>query len=124
VAATSRNAQGLKNAVGVINSLQFLPLAVDLTNIDCSSESVKQTVAAFGGIDVMVNNAGYGMTGTVEETERDDVQKIFDVNVMAAIDVTRSIIPIIRRQRAGHIINISSVSGFVGAPGWSIYSAT
>jgi short-subunit dehydrogenase len=124
VAATSRNAQRLKDAVGVIDSRHFLPLAVDLTNIDCINESVKQTVAVFGRIDVVVNNAGYGMTGTVEETERDDVQKIFDVNVMAAIDVTRSIIPIMRGQHSGYIINISSVAGFVGAPGWAVYSAT
>src|SRR4030095_7554727 len=68
VAATSRNAHKLKEAVGVIDVERFLPLSVDLKNVDCIDESVQQTIAAFGNIDVVVNNAGYGMTGTVEET--------------------------------------------------------
>ncbi|HEY8929052.1 MAG TPA: SDR family NAD(P)-dependent oxidoreductase [Mucilaginibacter sp.] len=124
VAATSRNAQSLKDAVGVIDSARFLPLAADLGNVDCIDESIKQTVAAFGRIDVLVNNAGYGMAGTVEEIAGQDIRKIFDVNVMAAIDVTRRVLPVMREQRSGHIINMGSVAGFVGAPGWSVYSAT
>lgn len=124
VAATSRNAQMLKDAVGLIDTGRFLPLAVDLKNLDCIDESVKQTIAAFGGIDVVVNNAGYGMAGTVEEITGHDISNIFDVNVMATIDVTRSILPFMRKQQAGYIINIGSVAGFAGAPGWAVYSAT
>lgn len=124
VAATSRNAQTLKDAVGVIDTDRFLPLAVDLGNVDCIDESIEQTIAAFGRIDVVVNNAGYGMAGTVEETSGQDIRKIFDVNVMATIDVTRRILPIMREQKSGYVINIGSVAGFVGAPGWSVYSAT
>jgi short-subunit dehydrogenase len=124
VAATSRNAQTLKDAVGLIDTDRFLPLSVDLGNIDCIDESIQQTLAAFGRIDVVVNNAGYGMAGTVEETTRQDIRKIFDVNVMATIDVTSRILPIMREQKSGYIINIGSVAGFVGAPGWSVYSAT
>ena len=75
VAATSRNAQTLKNAVGIIDTTRFLPLAIDLNNVDCIDESIQQTFAAFGRIDVIVNNAGYGMAGTLEETEE---QKIRD----------------------------------------------
>src|ERR1035438_3961098 len=72
VAATSRNAQILKTAVGVIDSERFLPLAVDLHNLSSIDASVLQTLAAFGRIDIVVNNAGYGMAGTVEEiTEQD-----------------------------------------------------
>src|SRR4029077_8615659 len=67
VAATSRNAQTLKKAVGVIDTDRFLPLAVDLNNMDSIDESIHQTLATFGNIDVIVNNAGYGMAGTVEE---------------------------------------------------------
>ncbi len=124
VAATSRNAQKLKQAVGVIDVERFLPLSVDLNNIDSIDESVHETIAAFGRIDVVVNNAGYGMVGTVEESAEQDIRKIFDVNVLATIYVIKSMLPLMRKQRAGYIINIGSVAGFVGAPGWSVYSAT
>ena len=124
VAATSRNAQKLKEAVSVIDAERFLPLAVDLNNVDCIDESVQQTIAAFGRIDVVVNNAGYGMTGTIEEIAEQDIRNIFDVNVLASINVTKSILPLMREQRSGYIINMGSVAGFVGAPGWSVYSAT
>ncbi len=124
VAATSRNAQTLKDAVGLIDTDRFLPLAVDLNNLDCIEESIRQTITAFGQIDVLVNNAGYGMVGTVEEIVEQDIKNIFDVNVLATINVTRSVLPVMRKQKSGFIINMSSVAGFVGAPGWSIYSAT
>src|SRR5437762_8155239 len=78
VAATSRNAQALKKAVGVIDTGSFLPLAVDLNNVDSIDKSIQQTLAAFGRIDVVVNNAGYGMAGTVEEITKEDVRNIFD----------------------------------------------
>jgi len=124
VAATSRNTQKLKEAVGLIDTERFLPLAVDLQNPDCIDESIRQTVSQFGGIDVLVNNAGYGMVGAVEEIQEQDIRKIFDVNVIAAINVVKSILPQMRQQRSGYIINIGSVAGFMGAPGWSVYSAT
>jgi NAD(P)-dependent dehydrogenase (short-subunit alcohol dehydrogenase family) len=124
VAATSRTADSLTHAVGICDKTRFLPLAVDLTNIDSIQESVAQAVAAFGQIDVVVNNAGYGMAGTVEEITGQQIRDIFNINVHAAIDVTKSVLPVMRRQGAGYFINISSVAGFVGAPGWSVYSAT
>jgi len=124
VAATSRNAHALKEAVGVIDTARFLPLAVDLSNIDGIEESIQQTLTAFDRIDVVVNNAGYGMAGTVEEISEQDIRDIFDVNVLAAIDVVKVILPVMRKRKSGYIINIGSVAGFVGAPGWSVYSAT
>lgn len=124
VAATSRDAHALSQAVGLIDKDQFLPLAVDLNNLDGIDESIQQTLAAFGRIDVVVNNAGYGMTGVVEEIAEQDIRNIFNVNVLATIDVVKSVLPVMRSQRSGYIINIGSVAGFVGAPGWSVYSAT
>jgi len=124
VAATSRKAQVLRDAVGVIDAERFLPLGVDLNNPDCIDEAVKQTVAAFGRIDVVVNNAGYGMAGTVEEIEEQKIRDIIQVNLVATINVTRYVLPVMRAQRSGYIINMGSVAGFVGAPGWSVYSAT
>jgi short-subunit dehydrogenase len=124
VAATSRDAHTLSQAVGLIDKDRFLPLAVDLNNLDCIDESIQQTLATFGRIDVVVNNAGYGMTGTVEEIAEQDIRNIFNVNVLATIDVIKNILPVMRRQKSGYIINIGSAAGFVGAPGWSVYSAT
>ena len=124
VAATSRDAHSLSQAVGLIDKDRFLPLAVDLNDPDCVDGSIQQTLAAFGQIDVVVNNAGYGMAGTVEETTEQGIRDIFNVNVLATIDVVKSVLPIMRSQRSGYIINIGSVAGFVGAPGWTIYSAT
>ena len=124
VAATSRNTQALREAAGMIDTGHFLPLAVDLNNTDSIEESIRQTLAAFNRIDVVVNNAGYGMAATVEETTNQDIRNIFDVNVLASINVVKSVLPVMRQQRSGCIINIGSVAGLAGAPGWSVYSAT
>lgn len=124
VAATSRDAHALSQAVGLIDKDRFLSLAVDLNNLDCIDESIRQTLATFGRIDVVVNNAGYGMAGTIEEIGEQDIRNIFNINVLATIDVVKRVLPIMRSQRSGYIINIGSVAGFVGAPGWSAYSAT
>jgi NAD(P)-dependent dehydrogenase (short-subunit alcohol dehydrogenase family) len=124
VAATSRDAHALSQEIGLIDKDRFLPLAVDLNNVDCIDESIQQTLAAFGRIDVVVNNAGYGMAGTVEEIAEQDIKGIFNINVLATINVVKSVLPVMRSQRSGYIINIGSVAGFVGAPGWSVYSAT
>jgi len=124
VAASSRDVRTLSQAVNLIDKDRFLPMAVDLNNIDCIDESIRQTLATFGRIDVVVNNAGYGMAGTIEEIGEQDIRNIFKVNVLATIDVVKSVLPVLRSQRSGYIINIGSVAGFVGAPGWAIYSAT
>ncbi|MCS3800970.1 SDR family NAD(P)-dependent oxidoreductase [Niastella sp. OAS944] len=124
VAATSRNVQKLKEGVGIYDTDRFLPIVADLSNEDCIDESVRQTLMAFGRIDVVVNNAGYGMAGTVEEISAEDIRKLFEVNVLAALNVVKRVLPVLREQRTGYIINIGSVAGFVGAPGWSYYSAT
>jgi len=124
VAATSRNAHMLSQAAGLTDKNRFLPLAVDLNNPDSIDESIQQTLAAFGRIDVVVNNAGYGMAGTVEEIADPDIRNIFNVNVFATIAVVKAVLPVMRSQKSGCIINIGSVAGFVGAPGWSVYSAT
>lgn len=124
VAATSRNAYTLSQAAGLTDKNRFLPLAVDLNNPDSIHESIQQTLAAFGRIDVVVNNAGYGMAGTVEEIGDPDIRNIFNINVFATIDVVKAVLPVMRSQKSGYIINIGSVAGFAGAPGWSVYSAT
>jgi NADP-dependent 3-hydroxy acid dehydrogenase YdfG len=103
VAATSRDALALNQAVGLIDKERFLSLTVDLINQDSIDESIKQTLTAFGRIDVVVNNAGYGMTGTVEEIAEQEIRNIFNVNVLATINVVKGILPIMRSQKSGYI---------------------
>jgi NAD(P)-dependent dehydrogenase (short-subunit alcohol dehydrogenase family) len=85
---------------------------------------VNQAIKTFGRIDVLVNNAGYGVFGAVEEVRDLDVRQQFETNVYGALSVTRTVLPYLRRQRSGHILNISSSGGFVGFPGAGIYCAS
>jgi len=122
VAATSRNSASLIEAVG--HHTAFLPLQVDLTNDQSISEAVKSTVATFGQIDVVVNNAGYGIGGAIEELSTKEIHQSFDVNVFATLMVIKAVMPQLRLQQSGHIINISSIAGFAAATGWAVYAAT
>lgn len=124
VAATSRSVDTLIEAVGLPESELFLPLSVDLTDCNSIWQSVQQTNAKFGGIDVAVNNAGYGIGGTLEELDDKDIRDNFEVNVFATINVIKDVMPIMRKQRSGHIINISSIAGFAAGTGWAVYAAT
>ncbi|WP_413739998.1 SDR family NAD(P)-dependent oxidoreductase [Sodalis sp. RH14] len=126
VAATSRNRAALERAVAPTADqfLLFLPLEADLTDEDSVGAAVEQTIKAFGVIDVVVNNAGYGLQGTVEALTDAELRRNFDVNVFAPLNVLRKTLPQLRRQRAGHIINIASVAGFQGGyAGWGGYVA-
>jgi NAD(P)-dependent dehydrogenase (short-subunit alcohol dehydrogenase family) len=124
VAATSRDAAELRRAVGA-ESAGFLPLAVDLTKEVSVAEAVRATVERFGRIDVVVNNAGYGQLGSLEELSDAEARTNFDVNVFGTLHVIRQVMPHLRRQRGGHIINFSSIAGLVGGfPGWGVYTAT
>src|SRR5450432_1588028 len=105
VAATSRSENELQKAAGINYPSHFLPLKVDLTNAEDIRQSIEKTVASFGTIDVIVNNAGYGMEGTVEELEEKKMRDIFEINVFATIHVIKYALPYLRKQRSGHIIN-------------------
>jgi NAD(P)-dependent dehydrogenase (short-subunit alcohol dehydrogenase family) len=124
VAATSRNVNDLQKAVGVASDA-FLPLAVDLVNEDSVDRSIKETVAHFGSVDVVVNNAGYGLTGSLEELSDEEIRQNFDVNVFGVLNVIRKVMPFMREQQSGHIFNIASIGGFTGAfPGFGSYIGT
>lgn len=124
VAATSRKAQSLINAVGEFDKQQFLPLEVDLTSGESVSKALGKTVGHFGKIDVLVNNAGYGIGGAVEELNQKEIRDSFDINVMAVIMTMQSVMPYFREQKSGNIINISSIAGFAPGIGWAMYAAT
>ncbi|CCH54010.1 short-chain dehydrogenase/reductase SDR [Fibrisoma limi BUZ 3] len=124
VAATSRNADDLRRAVPA-DSAQLLPLQVDLKTEASVREAIQATVQHFGRIDVVVNNAGYGMAGSIEELTDQEARENFDINVFGTLNVIRSVMPQLRSQQAGHIINIASIGGFFGSfPGFGIYCAT
>lgn len=86
-------------------------------------EVAAQAEQAFDGIDVLVNNAGYGLLGVAEETTPEQYRPLFEVNFFAAVEMTRALLPGMRRRRSGHIINLSSVAGFAGSGGFCFYSA-
>jgi len=123
VVATSRNLEELKKVVGEHEN--FLPLILNLTDEKNVGEGVEKAVDHFGKIDVVVNNAGYGLTGALEELSDDEARKNFDINVFGSLNVIRKVLPYLRKQKSGHIFNIASIGGFTGAfPGFGIYCAT
>ena len=122
VAATSRNVNDLISAVNT-NSEKFLPLAVNLADELSVEKAINATVAQFGRIDVIINNAGYGIGGSIEELTDRETRDAFDVNVFGTLNVIRKASLHLRTQRSGHIINIASIAGIVGATGWAVYSA-
>ncbi len=119
VAATSRKISAFSD----IKSENFLPLEVDLTNEKSIATSLEETKNTFGRIDVIVNNAGYGIGGAIEELSEQEINDNFNVNFFAVVKVIQQALPYLRNKRSGHIINISSIAGFAPGLGWSIYSA-
>ncbi len=123
VAATSRNIDELKKAVNA-DTGKFLPLAVNLADEQSVEDAIKATIAKFERIDVVINNAGYGIGGSIEELTDAETRNSFDVNVFGTLNVIRKASPYLRAQHSGHIINIASIAGIAGATGWAIYAAT
>lgn len=120
VAATSRTVESLEK-----EAANFLPLEVDITDEKSVNNAVEKVIETFGHIDVVVNNAGYGQLGTLEELSDEEGRQNFDINVFGLLNVIRNVMPHFRNKKSGHIINISSIAGFLGAfPGWGIYNAT
>jgi NAD(P)-dependent dehydrogenase (short-subunit alcohol dehydrogenase family) len=123
VAATSRHLAGLVAAISEPTE-SFLPLAVDLPSEASVAQAIEATLATFGRLDVVVNNAGYGMGGSIEEMTDAETRHSFETNVFGALNVIRKALPHLRAQGSGHVINISSIAAMAGATGWAIYAAT
>jgi NAD(P)-dependent dehydrogenase (short-subunit alcohol dehydrogenase family) len=122
VAATARNISQLDDLVALYGE-QILPLQLDVTDYKMAQESIEETVRHFGRIDVLVNNAGFGITGAAEAYTDDQVHSQLHTNLYAPIVTTRAVLPFMRKQGAGRILQISSIGGRVGNPGLTIYQA-
>jgi short-subunit dehydrogenase len=103
---------------------EALVVRCDVARADDIERLVRETLDRFGRVDVLVNNAGFGFSGTIEETTADDMRELWDVNYMSAFLATKAVLPVMRRQRRGHIVNVSSVVGKLAFPFHGAYSAT
>jgi NAD(P)-dependent dehydrogenase (short-subunit alcohol dehydrogenase family) len=124
--ATARNTRGLEHLgnTGQGTRSNLFTVALDVTDEPQVREAVQSALSHFGRIDVLVNNAGYGLMGAVEESSADEVERLYRTNVFGLLDVTRAVLPGMRKQRAGHIINFSSLGGYASAAGFGVYCST
>ena len=122
VVASARKQQEVEQALGQQERLLAVPL--DVTNEKQAQAAVKSALDRFGRIDVLVNNAGRGLVGAVEEASAEEVRSVFAVNVDGLLNVTRAVLPSMRARKSGRIVNISSVGGFRAWQGWGIYCGT
>lgn len=120
VVVTGRRRDALVQAYGADND-RVLSLGLDVTSEDQAYAAVEAAVARFGRIDVLVNNAGYGVLAYFEETTDAEARAQYDTNLFGVMNVTRAVLPIMRRQRSGHIFNVASLGGIVGSRTGSLY---
>ncbi|MFG1926491.1 SDR family NAD(P)-dependent oxidoreductase [Cryptosporangium sp. NPDC048952] len=123
VAATTRSIERLEKALGPIDSSRLLALELDLVDESAVTAAIATTAERFGAIDVVVNNAGYGFLGAVEEVTDAEARQLFDVQIFGVWNVLRAVLPAMRTRGSGHIVNISSILGLTAFPGWGLYSA-
>jgi NAD(P)-dependent dehydrogenase (short-subunit alcohol dehydrogenase family) len=122
VAATARNPEQLQD-LAIQYPDRLYPVQLDVTDPGQIKQAVAAAIARFGRIDVLVNNAGFGITGAAEAFTDEQVRSQLETNLYAPIAITRAVLPHMRQQRSGHILQISSVGGRVGNPGLTIYQA-
>lgn len=122
VAATARNTDVLTDLSNKYPD-QICIIKLDVTNYAEIHNAVATAIKHFGSIDVLVNNAGFGITGAVEGYTEEQVRSQLETNLYAPIEITRAVLPYMREQRSGHILQISSIGGRVGSGGVSIYQA-
>ncbi len=124
VVATARDPAHLEGLGRSADAERFLPVALDVTRPDQIRDVVGHAGSRFGGLDVLVNNAGYGYQSSVEEGEEDAIRAQFEANVFGLFALTRAVLPVMRERKGGHVINVTSVAGFIGFPGSGYYAAS
>ena len=123
VAVTSRNTEDIRDICNKYPSTS-VALNLDVTCTDQIIECVRNVISKFGRIDVLVNNAGYGYLSAIEEGEGEEVSKLFNTNFFGALELTKQVLPVMRNQKFGRIINNSSQAGLMANPGTGYYSAS
>jgi NAD(P)-dependent dehydrogenase (short-subunit alcohol dehydrogenase family) len=123
VGVASRNTDDVKDIVENYPETA-MALKLDVTKPEEIKAAVAQVKQKFGRVDVLVNNAGIGYFAAVEESEDDEVRRMFEINYFGLINMTTEVLPIMRAQRSGHIINVASIGGLVGFPAVGHYNAT
>ncbi|MFI5958865.1 oxidoreductase [Cryptosporangium sp. NPDC051539] len=124
VVATGRDATQIEAAFAGSASERVLSVALDVTSEHQAVAAVEAAIDRFGGIDVVVNNAGRGLLGAVEEASAAEVEAVFATNVFGLLSVVRAVLPHLRSRGQGHIVNIGSMGGFAQVAGWGVYGAT
>ena len=99
-------------------------IELDVTDPAAVKQAVDDVWQRTGQVDILVNNAGYGVLGAIEEVPDEDIRHVFETNVFGLMSVTRTALPHLRKQRSGHILNLSSVGGLIGIAGYGFYNAT
>ncbi|MCY1073168.1 oxidoreductase [Archangium lansingense] len=122
VVATAREPKSIVAKFG--EHPRLLAVRLDVTQEEQARAAAEEAIKRFGRIDILVNNAGYGLLGAVEEASAKDVERVFSTNVFGLLTVTRAVLPHMRSQRSGRVINISSLGGYGAYPGWGVYCAT
>jgi NAD(P)-dependent dehydrogenase (short-subunit alcohol dehydrogenase family) len=122
VIATSRDTAALEKGI-TFNKENLYPLAMDITSDRDVKKAIDSAVAHFGRIDMAVNNAGYSLVGSMEEMTDEEFRSTMDVNLFGTVNVIRNVMPFLRKQASGHIINISSNAGYVGFANAASYNA-
>ncbi|WP_085633280.1 MULTISPECIES: oxidoreductase [unclassified Pseudomonas] len=122
VIATARKPQDITDRLG--EHPHLLAVRLDVTREDEAHQAVAEGIKRFGRIDVLVNNAGFGVLGAVEETSASETERLFATNVFGLLNVTRAVLPHMRAQRSGRVINISSIGGYQAYMGWGVYGST
>lgn len=122
VVATARKQEQLQELVDRYGD-QIKAVGLDVTNPESATDAVQAAIEAFGRIDVLVNNAGYGDIASVEDVTLDDFKAQIDTNFYGVVYMTKAVLPVMREQKAGHIIQISSIGGRTGAPGLAGYQS-
>lgn len=123
VVATARKPETLQDLTTQFPATAAV-LRLDVTDQAQVDGTVKDAIARFGHVDVLVNNAGYGLTGAVEEVTEEEYEPMFNTNIFGLIKMTKALLPHFRERRSGNILNLSSIGGLVGLPGWGYYNAT
>jgi NAD(P)-dependent dehydrogenase (short-subunit alcohol dehydrogenase family) len=119
----SRNTDDVKDIVAPYPGAA-IAVKLDVTKPAEIKESVQQALQQFGRIDILVNNAGIGYFGAIEESEEDEVRRMFEINFFGLANMTKEVLPIMRKQRSGHVVNIASIGGLVAFPAVGFYNAT